>query len=284
MSGQSTPLETMIDDVLMSSVMGNSHRLSLDLSMFEDISRVFGKCSIDLVEDYTGDRDFSPLHEVLLGIDCSRGTLEDYLSSFSQVALPREIIDAVDSCGRTPLAWAVEYGWPEAVSTLLRYGADPLQQRRSLQGNSPLLHLAIAGPASQESNERLLEVIRLLLRAGADFNAVDHEGWTPLHVAASWNLYPVIAQLAHWANGKLDWDARTNNGETALDLSVNGGGDEDVIRILQARSLTSQTELENHMGSSSDENAPSGNETHTIVILDGSIEPSQEFYDAQESM
>jgi hypothetical protein len=43
----------MIDDVLMSWVMGSSHQRSLDLSMFEDISRVFGKCSIDLVEDFT---------------------------------------------------------------------------------------------------------------------------------------------------------------------------------------------------------------------------------------
>jgi hypothetical protein len=49
--------------------------------------------SPDPSRDFTGDRDFSPLHEVLLGIDCSRGTLEDYLSSFSQATLPWEIID-----------------------------------------------------------------------------------------------------------------------------------------------------------------------------------------------
>ena len=34
-------------------------------------------------------------------------------------------------------------------------------------------------------NAELLEIVRLLLEAGADPNGTDHEGWTPLHVAAS---------------------------------------------------------------------------------------------------
>ena len=77
--------------------------------------------------------------------------------------------------------------------------------------------------------------MKLLLRAGADVNAVDHEGWTALHVAASWNLHSVICELADFSGDVLDWDCRTQNGETAIDLSLNGGEDQDVLDILEQR-------------------------------------------------
>jgi ankyrin repeat protein len=64
-------------------------------------------------------------------------------------------------------------------------------------------------------------VIKVLLEARVDVNAADHEGWTALHVAASWQLYDVAVVLA--SSGRVEWGAQTHNGETACDLSLDPG-------------------------------------------------------------
>lgn len=66
-----------------------------------------------------------------------------------------------------------------------------------------LLHLVIAGPISQDPNESVVDVVRVLLEAGVDVNSLDHEGWTPLHVAASWSNYDAIKELAYSEEGGL---------------------------------------------------------------------------------
>ena len=120
-----------------------------------------------------------------------------------------------DARGRTQLAWTVESGCPEAVESLIEYGSDPHQLRQSVQSTSPLLHLAIADPAGQESTQqsgaRFVEVVRILLKRGVDINAVDHEGRTALHVAASWNLLDMIEEFADMDGQRPDWDAVTND-------------------------------------------------------------------------
>ena len=230
-----TALETMVDAVLTTSAKKTSTASGLQTAVMQEIALLFGKTSEELMEDYTEDRTFSPLHEVLLGLDTSKGSLDEYLSTFGLQRIDADIIDIQDACGRTPLAWAVEYGWVSAVKTLLKYGADPHQLRPSVHGRSPLLHLVIAGPASQSGDTSYLEVVKLLLMAGVGVNVIDHEGWTPLHVAASWNLADVITELADHAGGGLDWDCKTHKGETAIDLSLNGGGDEEVLYLLESR-------------------------------------------------
>lgn len=194
----------MIDDVLISLAKNANTSDQLTISKFENIAQLFDKCSFDLLEDYIEAREFSRLHEVLLGITNDHGTLEEYLAAYEDTSLLAKIIDVPDTCGRTALAWAVEYGWSDAVRILLKYGANPHQVRPSVHGKSPLLHLVIAGPASQQSGSAFLNVIKLLLQAGVDVNAVDHEGWTPLHVAASWNLYDVIEELAFSGSSTLN--------------------------------------------------------------------------------
>lgn len=216
----------------MNSVM-NVEQQQTNPATVQDAAQVFGKCSVDVVDQYIENRNLTPLHKIILGLDDSSENLEEYLSSFAEATPPSEIIDTADSCGRTPLALAVEYGWPAAVKTLLRYGADPCQVRPCVHGGMPLLHLAIAGPGSEKPN--FLAVIRILLQAGVDINSVDDEGWTPLHVAASWNAYDVIRELALQGGCQLNWNALTYSGESALDLSSLDGGDQDVARLLRTQ-------------------------------------------------
>lgn len=137
--------------------------------------------SSHLWKNYIDSRQFSAIHQILLGIHPDFKTLEQY-TSFHDT--PAEI-DAVDRHGRSALAWAAEYGWSDGVDQLLRYGADASQVRRSLNGTMPLLHLVLAGANTLDPTSDYLKSIELLIHHGADVNACDHEGWTAYHVAAS---------------------------------------------------------------------------------------------------
>jgi len=66
------------------------------------------------------------------------------------------------------------------------------------------LHRCLAGAnaSSGRTQTRALAVIRLLLQAGVDVNATDDEGWTAVHVAASWQLHEATAMLV--STGKVD--------------------------------------------------------------------------------
>lgn len=117
--------------------------------------------------------------------------MDEYLASFGQAKLPVEFLDATNSGGKMALTWVVEYGWTDAVKTLLRYGSNPHQSRPSVHGKLPLLHLVIAGPASGRADPGLLDIVGALLEVGVDIDATNHEGWTALYVAASWNYYAI---------------------------------------------------------------------------------------------
>jgi ankyrin repeat protein len=94
------------------------------------------------------------------------------------------LINKPDSRGRSALAWAVEYGMANVVRTLLSFGANACQYRRSSQSQFPLLHLVIAGPPPPLKSD-FLEVVKILLAIGIDINARDNEGWLAWHIIAS---------------------------------------------------------------------------------------------------
>lgn len=148
-----------------------------------DISRIFGISCIDLWEEYREGRGFTELHRILLHLDDR--TLDAYLEDKIAPNTLSSIIDTPDGLGRSALYWAVEHCLDMAVPVLINSGADVNRRSRlplSMAPSLPLLHLALAGPASSQRNAKYLQIIRFLLHGGADVNTVDHEGWTPLHV------------------------------------------------------------------------------------------------------
>jgi Ankyrin repeats (many copies) len=233
----STPMETMIDDVLVAQAMEIGRHRDFEPSALNEIAQLFRKNPYDLWREYRDNRDFTKLHDVLLGIDHSYGTLEDCLMSLAASGILAESIDITDSRGRSALAWAVEYSWADAVEELMEFGANIHQQRLPVCGGFSLLHLAIAGPSPQGSSSQLLDVVRVLIEAGVDINATDQELWTPLHIAASWNLFDVLLALDRLGGWALNWKALTDTGQSALDLAIGCGADKEVVDLLSIHQM-----------------------------------------------
>ncbi|KDQ16789.1 hypothetical protein BOTBODRAFT_621429, partial [Botryobasidium botryosum FD-172 SS1] len=94
-------------------------------------------------------------------------------------------VNARDKDGHTLLDRAARLGFPAAVKALLDAGADP-----NISGRSTPLHFAAVLMEHPDDEEAVLA----LCNAGADVDAVDVKGYTPLHYAA-WRGSPSAVQL-----------------------------------------------------------------------------------------
>lgn len=115
--------------------------------------------------------------------------------------------------GFTPLHYAAFFGQPEAAKLLIERGAD-LEARstnREFALDAAPLHSAVA------ARER--GTIEVLLDAGADVNAVQHGGFTPLLEAAQTGQADVVELLLERG---ADPDAKLDDGRTATDLARAG--------------------------------------------------------------
>lgn len=209
-----SPVETMLDSALVFTAMSGGSWREFGRHCGE-IGPLFGMSLAETGNDYLRSRGFSEIHQVLLRID-HRKSLEDFLRS-SDRRLLKNTINLPDNRGRTPLMWAVEFGWPDATQTLLKYGANlNLQVNLQSGATTTLLHVAVAGPVSQFLRDAFREVVDILIKRGINTNARDHEGWTALHIVASWGNYQLKSLIE---NPDLDWKAQTGAGQSVDDLS-----------------------------------------------------------------
>jgi ankyrin repeat protein len=120
-----------------------------------------------------------------------------------------EAIEATSADGFTPLQLAAFFGHPAAVRLLVDRGADV----RAVSANPSrlqALHSAAAGGHT--------EIAGLLLAAGADPNARQRGGFTPLMAAAAGGDEPLVDVLI---DGGADPTARGDDGKTAADLAAD---------------------------------------------------------------
>lgn len=127
---------------------------------------------------------------------------------------------AVSADGWTPLHLAAAFSGPEPVALLLEHGAHIHQFSHNPMRNQPL-HACIALNNS-------LEVVRVLLEAGADVNASQHGGYTPLLQAAAAGKKEIVQLLLE--SGARS-DCVCDRGKSAADYAGERGHAE-VIEIL----------------------------------------------------
>jgi ankyrin repeat protein len=120
--------------------------------------------------------------------------------------------------GATPFLAAASTADVPLLQKLLECGADP--KLANAQGTTPLLAAAGVGVGAPEeapgTEPEVLETITLLLKLGADVNAVDKSGETAMHGAAYRN-HPQVVQLLADKGAKIDvWNRPNKTGLTPV--------------------------------------------------------------------
>jgi len=120
--------------------------------------------------------------------------------------------------GATPLLAAASTADVPLMELLIKLGGDPLLTNS--QRTSPLLAAAGVGVGAPEeapgTEPDVLEAVKLLLKLGADVNAVDHNGETAMHGAAYRN-HPNVVQLLTDKRAKIAvWNKANKAGLTPL--------------------------------------------------------------------
>ena len=227
----STAAETMLNSALVHYTTGQA-----PLSEFTVVAGYLASVdrqSLDaahVFQQYEESRGFGLAHLALL--DLNRHLEAPSYRLSAAIHGNQANIDAIDHTSRTTLTWAVEYRCIDAVTECLRLSASPnLNKDLPYSVRMPLLHLLLAGPANDP--DTLLQILDALIVAGADVMSIDDDGWTPLHIAASWNMLCILLKLLEAEHCGELIATRTNLGETAFDLACSANGDHELLMLLK---------------------------------------------------
>ena len=135
------------------------------------------------VNEWDSDRGgITPLHHAASG-----GTVE-VVAALLDAGAEVDVRNAISFDASTPLHYAVSHNTPAVVKILLDAGAD-VQAEHGFQGATPL-HFA-----AKRDDAHALEVVTVLLEAGADARARTWGEATPLHWAARSGSSAVVVAL-----------------------------------------------------------------------------------------
>jgi uncharacterized protein len=118
-----------------------------------------------------------------------------------------DLVCTYSADGFTPLHLAGFFSQPAAAEELLNNGADP--NAVATNGSK----LAVINSAAASGNA---EVVKMLLRAGANPDAQQQGGFTALHSAAHNNNMEMVQALL---DAGADVSIRTSDGKTAADMA-----------------------------------------------------------------
>ena len=123
--------------------------------------------------------------------------------------------------GATPFVLAALVADADLMRVLAELGADPLT--RTDDNSTALMAAAGLGTRSPGEDagteEEVLEAVRTALEFGADINAVNDSGETPMHGAAYKNLPRVVQLLAENGADIEVWNQRNKYGWTPLSIA-----------------------------------------------------------------
>ncbi len=195
--------------------------------------------AVKIQPSVASSRDAQGISALMLAIYTQQPVIRDYLlahlkeldifeaAAVGDCARLRQLIAqdamsarAISPDGWTPLHLAAAFAAAEPVTLLLEHGAHIHQFSHNPMRNQPL-HACIALNSS-------LDVVRALLEAGADVNATQHGGYTPLLQAAAAGKKDLVRLLLEYG-ARLD--CVCDRGKSAADYARERGHTE-VAEIL----------------------------------------------------
>ena len=123
--------------------------------------------------------------------------------------------DAVAPDGFTPLGLAAFFSREAVLAWLLAQGADPDKPSQNQMGVYP-----INSAAANRNEDTALKLVSMLVEAGAEVDAAQHSGWTPLHQATAHGFESLVSYLL---KSGADRTLKGENGKNAADLAREAG-------------------------------------------------------------